>query len=146
MMHERDVAEVDQWLQTEERQLQQQMVERLQHSVDEERCAAKEELRLSLKAIRDKSAGECEQVLRENSRSSRTMQESAERDLEKVRAVLADKVKRLRVSNQVDLKQTQDGSQQRIADLKASHAMHIENLQVQHEQQVCVECSMCSPR
>lgn len=136
MAHETEMAQVDAWLQAEERSLQGAMTARLQQSVDEERAAAKEEMRMVLKTLSDRAAADAEQASRDGARSLRAQQESLDREIEKVREVLSEKLRRARRVNQADLLAVQEGNQKRLADLKSSHAVQIDALQQEHEEQV----------
>ncbi len=135
-MHDSEMAEVDSWLRTEEKQLQETFRTLLTQQVEHERAAAKEELRLSLKAVHDKFSAESEQLVRENTRAHRTLQESLDRELDKQRALLGEKAKKLQKSNQAEALQAQESSRQRLEDLRASHQLHVESVQSDHEQQV----------
>ncbi len=136
MAHEAEMAQVDAWLQGEEKALQGAMTARLQRSVDEERSAAKEEVRTVVKTLTDRATAEAEQATRDGARALRSQQESLDRELEKHREALSEKVKRARRSNQTELHAVQEGSQKRLADLKSSHAMQIDSIQRDHEEQV----------
>ena len=136
MQHERELAEAQQGLQAQERALRESMVATLQARLDEERGAAKDELRLSAKAQQDKAQADWEALGREHRRKVQQAAEEQERDLEKYRLFLKDKAQRSRERAHQELRQLQEGAQQRLQDLKQRHLKHIEQLQADHETEV----------
>jgi hypothetical protein len=134
LMHDREMAEVDSWLHAEETQLHDRVKSRLQQRVDEERTAAQEELRIAVKAIHDRAEKEAEHAQKEHVRAVRGQQEVAERDLDKHRELLSEKSRKLRRSNQSELKGLQESAAGRLAELKAGHGRQVEELQTEHEE------------
>eukprot|EP01034_Spumella_vulgaris_P022107 gene22107-28207_t len=136
LMHDREMAEVDSWLHSEETQIHDRIKTRLQQKVDEERNAAQEELRSAVKSVQDAAEKELELLQRDHVRSVRALQESLEKDLDKHRELLGEKARKLRRSNQLELKGLQESAAARHADLKSGHSRHIEDLQVEHEEAI----------
>ena len=130
------MAEVDAWLRGEEKQLQQIMVSRLKTEEEQEAAAAKDELRMSLKAVVDKNKEECDAEVREHLRVMKSLQETLDKDLERHRSLLQEKASKLRKANQLELKSIQESNQAKMADLKATHEAYKDKLQREHEEQV----------
>lgn len=135
--HDQEIAEVDAWLRNEEKQLQAIMVSRLKVEEEQEAAAAKDELRMSLKAVADKGKEECDAEIRDHLRAMKSLQETLDKDLDRQRALLLEKSQKLRKSQQLELKSIQEANQTKLADLKATHEAYKEKLHREHEEQVC---------
>lgn len=136
MLHEQELSAAKMHIHNEERTLQESMASKLQARLDEERQAAKEELKLSARALQDKAAAEIDTAKRDHRKQLQRQTDDLERDLERHRLFLKDKALRDRDRAHADMKVLQEGSQQRILELQQRHAKHIESLQNEHEQEV----------
>lgn len=136
MLHEQELSTAKLHIQNEERSLQETMASKLQGRIEEERQAAKEELRLSARALQEKAAAELDTAKRDHRKQLQRQTDDLERDLERHRLFLKDKAQRARDRAHSDMKLQQEGSQQRILELQQRHAKHIQTLQSEHEQEV----------
>lgn len=140
MMHEQELSAAQLAIQAEERSIQEVLSAKLQARLEEERLAAKDELKLTAKALQDKSSADGDIVKREHRRQLQRLADDLERDLEKHRLFLKDKAQRGRDRAHAEMQQLQHSSQQRVTDLQQRHVKHIENLQDQHEKEVRIRC------
>lgn len=138
MMHEQELSAAQLSIQTQERSIQETMSAKLQARLEEERLVAKDELKLTAKALQEKASAEIENIKRDQRRQLQRLADDLERDLEKHRLFLKDKAQRGRDRVHGEMQQLQQGSQQRLVDLQQRHLKHIESLQDQHEQEVSV--------
>jgi len=136
MMHDQELSAAQLGIQSQERALGEDMSSKLQARLEEERVGAKDELKLTVKALHDKAAGEIENINREQRRQLQRLTDDLERDLEKHRLFLRDRAQRGRDRVHSEMRQLQHSNQQRMADLQLRHSKHIETLQEQHEQEV----------
>ena len=136
MLHEQELSSAQLHIQSQERAIQETMASKLEARLEEERAAAKEELKLSARALQDKTAAETENTKREQRRQLQRLADDLERDLEKHRLFLKDKAQRGRDRMHAEMQQLQQSSQARIADLQQRHLKHIETLQDEHEREV----------
>lgn len=138
MLHEQELSTAKLYVQNEERSLQESMASKLQGRIEEERLAAKEELKLSARALQDKAAAELDTAKREHRKVLQRQTDDLERDLERHRLFLKDKALQARDRAHSDMKLLQESSQQRILELQQRHAKHIETLQGEHEHDVSI--------
>ena len=136
MMHEQELSAAQLSIQSEERSIQESMSAKLQARLEEERLAAKDELKLTANALQDKAAAEVDSMKREHRRQLQRLADDLEHDVDKHRLFLKDKAQRGRDRVHAEMQQLQLGSQQRVADLQQRHLKHIESIQDQHEQEV----------
>lgn len=114
----------------------------LQARLEEERVAAKDELKLSTRALLDKATSDIDTAKRDQRRQLQRLSDDLEHDLEKQRLLLKDRALRGRDRVHSEMQQLQQSSQLRIADLQQRHTKHIEALQEEHEQEVSVYLSI----
>lgn len=108
----------------------------LHSRLEEERSAAKEEIRLTLRALQDRAAGELDAARREHRKAQEQLTEDLERDLDRHRLYLRDKAQRSKEQNHLGLRQAQESAQLRLLEIQQRHAKHLEGLQQEHDREV----------
>ncbi|KAJ1432645.1 hypothetical protein B484DRAFT_26164 [Ochromonadaceae sp. CCMP2298] len=134
--HEAELAEAQGQLKQRERLLTESMGCRLQGRLEEERGAAKEELKLSAGALQDKAGGENEGAEREHRRSLQRLGEDQERELARHRQLVRDKGEQCRQHMREEQRLLLEAGQQRVAELKQRHASNVQKLQDEHDRRM----------
>lgn len=136
MQHEQEMNDVERSLQAQERSIRETLNTQLQARLEEERVATKEELKLTLRALQDKAEADLDMAKRDHRKALQRLTDDGERDIERHRLYLRDKAQRGKDRNHHELRQAQEGCQQRLLELQQRHSKHIETLQREHEQEV----------
>jgi hypothetical protein len=136
MQHEQELAEAHRAQQARERELKESLGAKLAGRLDEEKQAAKEELRLSARHLQDKATAEMDAAAREHRHQLQRAAAELEQDLERHREGLKGRTLAARERAHLELKQLQENSQRHIHELKQQHMKNIEQLQDAHEEEV----------
>jgi hypothetical protein len=134
--HEGELAEVHRQLKQRERTLTEGMGFRLQGRLEEERSAAKEELKLSASVLQDREAGDSEGAEREHYRVLQRLGRDQERELDRRRQLARERGEQHRQQLREEERRLLEVGQQRVAVLKQQHAHHLEKLLEEHDRRV----------
>lgn len=136
MLHDREYSDTKQSIEEQERRLNEHWTEKLAGRVEEERIAAKEELKRLVRLLQERQNSQLDDLYREHKRLLQRAQEEHDREMDRHRLALKEKTEKYRAWAHDEMKQLQQQSQQRLTDLKLNHSKYIETSQLEHEEKV----------
>jgi hypothetical protein len=135
-MHERELAEAEAYAKTEERKLREEFQMRLEGLVKEEREAHLHSQKSAQRNRHNAVAVELDASEREHRMRVLTAQSDAEKDLDKLKTVLANKVERERKEGQAEVITAQENFQKRVHELRSRHMADIAALMKDQDEQL----------